>query len=175
MVVRQLTRADCAHPGSPAAALAPAPAPEGTGRRRSLRRAMIWLAASGLGVVSLSASGAAAEVVPAGRAAGCMAGPVACYGLVATDTAAVEQDLTPQYEVGLQNTIYGPETGLPVPWAQVAAWITAHPAIATAGTDVEQGFHLTDLAVLGGHAYMLFSPDGHMAKLYLTASPMQWD
>lgn len=168
MEVRRATPVGCVDSGSPPAALA-------TGRRRPPARATAWLVIASLGVVTAATSGAAARMAPAPEISGCMAGPATCYGQMATDAAAVQQDLAPEYEVGLGGAVYGPTSGVPVPWAQITAWVAAHPADAAVGTVLASDFRLTDLTVLGGHAYMLFAPDGRLVKLYLSASPLQWD
>jgi hypothetical protein len=83
--------------------------------------------------------------------------------------------LAQQYEVGLGESVYGPVTGVPVPWDAVAAWAKAHPEAGVGFCDPNGGYTLVGLSVHGSWAYVLITPDGQIAKIFLSDEPLSWD
>lgn len=97
------------------------------------------------------------------------------YSEIGIDPVAVSGDLAAAYEIELGPTVFSPTTSKAVPWTQVAAWVALHPPSGPGRTDVQQGYSLTELSVRGGYAYLQFSPEHRLTKLYLSATRLQWD
>jgi hypothetical protein len=97
------------------------------------------------------------------------------YARAAEAPASLRGALWPSFEVGLGPDVYGPPTGRAVPWRAVAAWVSSHPVVGVVGIQDNQGWRFAVLRVRDGWAYLLFAPDGRLAKLYLSTTPEDWD
>ncbi len=97
------------------------------------------------------------------------------YRQLTGDPGSLRLALTQDYEIGLDNTIYGPLTQRAVPWERVVAWAADHPAVAVLHTQSDMGWHFAVLRLQGGYAYLVYTGGGEVAKLHLAAQPEQWD
>ncbi|HVB09034.1 MAG TPA: hypothetical protein VNM16_01560 [Bacillota bacterium] len=102
----------------------------------------------------------------------CTVGEQVYGGLVAGRGPA---GLAAGYEVELNGTVYGPNTGLTVPWPAVYAWAAAHPETGVGFCDPNAGYTLTGLQLREGWAYVLVGPRGGIYKVYLATRPLAWD
>lgn len=133
------------------------------------------IASLAAGLAVLTAALALPASAPAAAPGPCDGEP-ALYTLAGQSPAAFQRDLAPTYyEVGFGGATYGPGPGLPVPWPRVAAWVRGHPVQDLMACGVNQGWALSMLRVRGGYAYVMLSPAGRVAKLYLSATPLAWD
>jgi hypothetical protein len=100
---------------------------------------------------------------------------VALYRAVAAPGGRLRPPLADGYEVGLEQATYGPATGLAVPWDRVQAWTAARPLQVVLACTSAGGYTFAALGLRGGYAYVLLTPDGALAKLYLSSQPLTWD
>ncbi len=80
-----------------------------------------------------------------------------------------------EYEIRLGATVYGPVTGLKVPWAAVDRWAATHGEAGVGFCDPSGGYTLVGLSVRKGWAYVLVGPAGQVEKIYLSDHPLTWD
>lgn len=97
------------------------------------------------------------------------------YEHLAGDPGALQLALTPDYEIGLGGVVYGPVTGLPVPWDLLVHWAQSHPPEAVIHTQAEAGWRFAVIRVQGGYAYLVYTAGGEVAKLHLASAPEAWD
>ena len=97
------------------------------------------------------------------------------YERLVGDPGALRLALTPDYEIGLGDVVYGPMTDRPVPWDALVQWAEEHPAVAVLHTQDDEGWRFAILRLQGGFAYLVYTSGGEVAKLHLASHPEQWD